>query len=104
MSAFPLGARQVPFYMPGVWIGHVVSVISAQQVQVTIDHYSPGSIQAEVLEFPGISGLVTDVAGSPSHAHNLEPEASWLAVGNRVLVGFVEGSPNVPIVLGRLPG
>ena len=104
MSAFPLGARQVPFYMPGVWIGHVVSVISAQQVQVTIDHYSPGSIQAEVLESVFTAGLDTATGGSPSHSHGIEPTASQLAVGNRVLVGFVEGSPNVPIVLGRLPG
>lgn len=55
-----------------------------------------GPYRCQFLEGPGAS---TSVAGL--HSHEVFPE---LAAGDRVLVTFIAGDPDRPLILGRVTG
>jgi hypothetical protein len=101
---YPAGARRAGPFMPGVSIGTVTKVVSAQVVFVAISDIGGDPRQAEVVEFPGTPAITTEVGGSPTHTHLARPAANQLAIGDRVICAFIRGSRDHPVVLGRLPG
>ena len=103
MGSIPPGARRQGQRRHGLAYATITALISAYQVQVRVEGISDGDLPAEVGEGPWTAGLATATGGSPSHSHGLEPSASQLAVGNRVVVGFFDGSPQRPFVIARVP-
>ena len=99
----PVGGKRY-----GCYIGYVTGIVlGAISVRV------PGAFgdttlakPAEMLEFPGTIGITTDVQlGSPNtHSHAVRPSADQLATGQKVLVMFLEGDPNRPVIVGRFAG
>lgn len=92
----------------GCYVGYVTKIaLGAISVRV------PGAFgdttlaqPAEMLEFPGTLGITTDtqLSAGNAHSHADRPSANQLAVGQRVLVLFIEGNPSQPVIVGRFAG
>lgn len=93
--------------MNGVWRGKVVRVVGTA-AYVEIPRLARGRElgPVEVLEGPWTAGLRTEEesggGGEASFAAHTHGAGVDLAPGDRVLVAFIEGSVDQPVVLGRL--
>lgn len=84
----------------GVWRGTVTRITDAgvfiRVARQTGHEYGP----VEIAEGLYTAGLTTALDGM--HAHALQPTDHLLAVGDSVLVAFLEGRDNDPVVITRL--
>lgn len=96
----PRGTRRVnaPVRPTGNWRG-TVSKVDGSRLFVTIPRLSPGRQYGPVEVGDGPWTSTTGPGGSDGHTH---PSGTPLAVGDRVLVGFVEGNVDDVVVITRL--
>jgi hypothetical protein len=89
----------------GAYRGRVTRLTPGGRVYVTVTRLNRAHEYGPLERLEGLSplaGAVTSEAGTDPHTHaTLEP-AVELAVGDRVLVTFIEGRPDDLVVLGRL--
>lgn len=91
----------------GVWRG-VVTRVAGGRPFVEVARFAAGREfgPLEVLQGPWTVGLRTEAeaggAGESAFASHTHGAGLDLAAGDRVLVAFVEGNPDSPVVLGRL--
>lgn len=84
----------------GVWRA-TISRVDGSSVWVTVPRLSAQDFgPVEIAQGVHTAGLTTDAASG--HVHPLLPSGQTLAVGNRVLVAFIEGRPNDLVVIARL--
>lgn len=93
----------------GVWRG-VVRKIQNGKPYVEIERLAKGfqygpCMIAEGTWTPGMTtntAQTTVSAGEPAHTHALAPEVAPLAVGDRVIIAFIEGRQDDVVVLARV--
>lgn len=88
----------------GAWRGRVTRTDSSGRAWVTVPRLTGVDVEygpCPTLEGPYVlAGTTTGAGGDPTHDHGLT--VAPLAKGDAVLVTFLEGRPDDPVVLGRL--
>jgi hypothetical protein len=93
-------SRETPGQPRGVWRAVVTRATGG--VWVEIPRLNPGRSYGpcDIVEGLWTPARVTgNTATTPAHTHDVGAD---LAVGDRVVVGFLEGRPDDVVVLGRL--